>query len=87
MAINDDIKDAVKNKKLLIGTRETIKNMKSGNLKKVIYSSNLPEDTKRDLNHHVSLSKIELEEFKGDSKKLGETCGKPFAILIMGIRR
>ena len=82
-----EIKDAVKAKKLVIGSRTVIKGVKGGSLKSVVCASNCPEGTEKDLNHYATLSKIEVKKFTGDSSRLGELCGKPFNVLMVGIQK
>ncbi len=82
-----EIKEAKKANKLIIGTRIVFKNLKQGKLSYVVYASNCPTETKKDLNNYSKISKIKIEEFKGNSVKLGETCGKPFNILLIGIKK
>ncbi len=83
--IEKEIKDAMENKKLIIGTKTVLKNLKNNKLKKIIYASNCPEKTKKDLNYYAQFSDIEIKEFKGTSLELGIVCGKPFNILLLGI--
>lgn len=79
------IKMAIRDKKLVIGSKETIKGVKNGKIKAVVYASNCPKNKIKDLNHYTTLSNIDLKKFEGDSKKLGELCGKPFNTIIIGI--
>lgn len=87
MTVNQEIKDAAKEKRLVIGSRTVFKGLKKGNLKNVIYSSNCPDAVKEDLKYYTKVSGVKIEEFKGNSDKLGETCKKPFNILILGIKK
>ena len=82
----DDIKKALDDKKLIIGTKTVMKGTKKGDIKNVFYASNCPEEIVKDLNHYANTSKLSVEEFKGDSVKLGQTCGKPFSVLLVGIK-
>jgi len=82
-----EIKDALKSKKLVIGTRVVMKGLKKGSLETVLFASNCPENIRKDLNHYADISKIKVNEFKGDSLKLGEICGKPFTILMVGVKK
>jgi len=87
MTVNADIKEAMKEKKLVIGTRSTTKLMKRGGIKSVILPSNTPETIKRDIEHYSKVSPIEVKSFSGDSIQLGQICGKPFKIITIGIRK
>lgn len=85
--IGSEINEAVKKRNLLMGSNSVFKELKKGGLGKVICASNLPSARKKDLNHYASVSGIEVKEFDGDSAMLGETCGKPFSILLIGIKK
>ena len=87
MLSKKDIEKAKKENKLLLGTNIVFKKLKQGDLKSVIYSSNCPAETRKDLDYYNKLNKIELQEFEGNSKQLGEVCGKPFNTLVVGIRK
>ena len=87
MTVEKDIKDALKAGKLLMGTRSVIKGMKTGKASAVVIASNCPEGIRKDLKHYAGMHKAEMREFKGDSVRLGEVCGKPFNILVLGIRK
>ena len=80
------IKDAYVSGKLSIGTRSVMKGLKSGKMTHVIFASNCPENYKNDVNMHAK-GKTEVLEFNGDSSRLGETCGKPFMVLMVGIKK
>lgn len=73
--------------KLIIGTNSVKVGMKNGNLSTIVYASNCPDGLKREITSYSRLSKIEVSSFSGDSAKLGEMCGKPFSILVVGIKK
>ena len=87
MLSKKEIEKAKKDNKILLGTNIVFKKLKQGDLKAIIYSSNCPPETKKDLDYYNKLNKIELQEFEGNSKQLGEVCGKPFNTLIIGIKK
>jgi large subunit ribosomal protein L30e len=81
------ITDAIKESKLLMGRRSVFRSMSNRELNLIIRASNCPDDVKRDLDRYSEISGIRLEDFKGNSSQLGEMCGKPFSILVVGIRK
>jgi large subunit ribosomal protein L30e len=87
MTVLQQIKEAKDNEKLVMGSREVFKGIKNEMIETVIYASNCPAETVKDLNHYGKVSKIKTEPFKNDSSKLGELCGKPFGVLVIGIRK
>lgn len=84
--IEKEIKEALKEKKLVIGTKVVFKGLKKGRIKKALYASNCPVGSMKDLEQYGK-SGAELEAFSGNSLKLGEVCGKPFKTLIVGIKK
>jgi large subunit ribosomal protein L30e len=87
MTLEKEIKEAVKERKVFIGSRIVLKAAKTGRVKSVIYASNTPRDTLRDIYHYAETSGIKPQEFPGSSVQLGELCGKPFSILLLGITK
>ena len=82
-----EIKDAVEKKKIIIGTHQSIKHAKRGQVKTIIHASNIPPSILKELNHYARISKIELKPFGRDAIRLGQVCGRPFKILSVAIRR
>ena len=87
MTVNKEIKDAAKSQKLLMGSKTVLRGVKSKSLSTVIYASNCPDGVLKDLNHYSKISGMKLEEFSGNSIQLGEMCGKPFAMLMVGVKK
>lgn len=85
--IKEDIREAMKKKRIVIGTRSVLKGLKMGEFNLVVYASNIPEKFKGDLEYYARISGIEVKGFKEDSAKLGELCGKLFLILTVGIKK
>jgi large subunit ribosomal protein L30e len=85
--IGNDIKEAMKGGKLLIGSNIVQKNLKKGAIRSLILASNFPDRNRKDMGDQASVSGTEMKEFNGDSAQLGEACGKPFNVLIIGITK
>jgi ribosomal protein L30E len=85
--IDKQIKDAMKDGKIIIGSNSVLRQLKKGRVGAVIYAENAPESRVRDLDHYSSVSGAEIMKYSGKSSKLGETCGKPFNILLIGIMK
>jgi len=83
--VTKTIKDAHDSGKLLIGSRSVARGIKSGKVTHVVLASNCPDDCKRKV--IAAGSKIDVIESKSDSVRLGETCGKPFTVLMVGIKK
>ena len=87
MAVEKDLKDALKVKKIILGSNSVIRSLKAGLLKSVVYASNTPENSIKNLEYYTHLGNTVLEKFEGNSKQLGEICGKPFNILLVGVKK
>jgi large subunit ribosomal protein L30e len=81
------IKEAVKAGKVLIGRNAVIRSLKRGSLESLFCASNCPSGMIKELEHYTGISKIELQHFKGDSTRLGQLCGKPFNITVLGVKK
>ena len=82
-----DIKKNLKTKKLVIGTTETIKNLKLGKLEKVFVTANCPDTIKKDIAHYSSITGCEVAQLDIPNEELGIICKKQFAISVLGLMR
>lgn len=87
MEVESEIKSAIKEKKLVLGSSRALKNAKKGDLKMLIYASNCTGDVLRDVTYYSNNSSFESKRFRGNSRQLGEICGKPFNVMLLGIRK
>jgi large subunit ribosomal protein L30e len=87
MTIEDEIKAAITADKVIIGTKEVVKAIKNGAVKKVVVASNMPEDVYKDIEHYNKVSKLDVNKFNGTGKQLGVFCGKPFSISVVAIKK
>ena len=78
-----EIKKLLKDKKLIIGTSRTIKNLKLGKISKIFLSSNCPAHVKDDINYYSKLTDIAIVKLKYPNNELGVICKKPFSISIL----
>ncbi len=83
----DEIKNAIKQKKVIIGTNETLKNLKLGKLEKVFLSKNCPEKIANDIKHYAKLSKTEIVQLPIVNSEVGVVCKKPFSISVLSIKK
>ena len=80
-----DLKEALKENKVIIGTDRTLKLLKLSKLKRVYISSNCPGDVKSDIEHYSKLNNIPMINLKENNEELGALCKKPFFISVLGI--
>lgn len=82
----DEIQSAVKSNKAILGYREAVKTIKSGEAKIVIVANNIPDRMDAEIKHNAKIAEAKLEVFDGGSKDLGTACGKPFPVAVMVIK-
>lgn len=82
----DDLRNAVNEKKIIIGSKQAIKNLKLKNVKQIFMASNCPDNIKKDIEYYSKLTGIKVENFDGTAKQLGVFCGKPFSIAVLAIK-
>ncbi|MBW2985518.1 ribosomal L7Ae/L30e/S12e/Gadd45 family protein [Candidatus Woesearchaeota archaeon] len=80
-----EIKQLLKTKKLIFGTKQTIKNIQQNKLEKFFLSSNCKDETKKDLKHYAKIAKIEAISLQNSNKDIGILCKKPFSISVVGV--
>lgn len=84
----EDIRKLLDNKKLFVGTKQTLKELKKGNVKKIILSSNAPEDVRKDIDYYKTInSEVEIEENPRSNEDIGALCKKPYNISILGVKK
>jgi len=70
----------------IIGTREVLKAIERGEVKKVIIASNAPDWIREKLEKAAKEKGVEIEHFSGDEERLGTRFGKPFPIACAGVK-
>ncbi len=84
--VNKVIATTVKTGKVLFGTKNAIRNAKTGRSKLVIVASNCPDKIRGDVEYYCRLSKIPIIIYDGTSIDLGAVCGKPFTVSTLTVR-
>ena len=87
MTSEKTIKGALKEGKLLIGRNSVIRALKTGTIESVFYASNCPADFRRELEYSAGVSKVQVQKYGENSARLGQLCGKPFGIIMLGIKK
>jgi len=82
----DELRNAIKENNVVIGSKQTIKQLKLKNIKMVVIASNCPDNIKKDIEYYSKLTGIKAEKFDGTAKQLGVFCGKPFSIAVLAIK-
>ncbi|CAI7664567.1 cytosolic large ribosomal subunit protein L30 [Penicillium manginii] len=83
--INARLALVMKSGKVTLGTKSTMKSLRSGKAKLVIISGNAPPLRKSELEYYAMLAKTPVHHFAGDNIELGTACGKLFRCSTMAI--
>lgn len=83
--ILDEIRNALKNDKVVYGTEKVKKSLKNNSLAKVVLSKDVPDDVKFDLEKYASLVGISVEQLKFTNEELGTFCKRKHLISVLGI--
>ncbi len=80
-----DIKKDLKTKKIVIGTKIVIKNLRLNKLEKIYLASNCNESSKKELEYYSKLLKIPVIMLKQPNDELGVICKKQYSISMLGV--
>ena len=80
-----EIKKHISDKRLVLGTKATIRNMKLGKVQKVFLTSNCPDSVRNDVEHYSSVSSCKIENLTIPNEELGVICKKQFSVSIAGL--
>lgn len=80
-----EIKKMLKTGNVIIGTKRTVRNLKLGNVHKILVSSNCPISVEKDISHYATLSGAEFHKLTYPNDELGIICKKPFSISILAL--
>ena len=86
MKLEELINTAIKEGKLVMGSKRCLKELKRGNLKYIVIASNAPQDVRAEVVHTAGITKTKVLEFEGNSKELGTLCRKPFFVAVAGVK-
>lgn len=82
-----ELKGELEKDSVCIGTKEVLRELRSGNLNKIYLASNCPSEIKKDIEHYVTLSKVPVVFLKINNEELGGICKKHFFISVLGIKK
>lgn len=77
----------LKKDKAVIGTKEVIKKINNDEISKVFLASNTPPKTKQRIEELTQAFDVKLEKMGVRGKQFGAQCGKPFTILVLGVKK
>lgn len=83
----EEITKGLKENKLIIGTKQTIKKLRKDGLAKVFLASNCPELIVEDIEYYCSLADIPVKKMAANCAELGVICKKPFLVSVVSITK
>lgn len=75
----DELKKALKEKKLIFGTEKTLKNLKLGKCKRVFISSNCPSKVREEIKSFG----VEVIELSEPNTEIALICKRPHSISVL----
>ena len=83
--IGRELVNAIKTGKVVLGTRKTLRLVKTGKAKAVVIAANAPPEVREEILYYSKLSGIPVYIYPGTSSELGMACGKPFVVASLAI--
>ena len=83
----EDIKKLVKDKKVFIGTDQTLKNLRQRKVSKVFLASNCPAETKETVERYAKMAGADVEQIGIPNDELGIICRKHYFISVMSVKK
>jgi len=71
--------------KIILGTEKSMKALKNGDAKLVIFASNCESGSRDDLDYYSKLGNVPTLEYRGTGVDLGMVCGKPFVVSMIAV--
>lgn len=84
--MNEEIRKAMSNKKLIIGRDRVLKALRAKELTKIVLSKNCEERLQETIEKFASLASIEVVIVDMSNKELGIVCKKPFFVSTLGLK-
>tara|TARA_Y100000310_G_scaffold341087_1_gene439048 strand:- start:1649 stop:1897 length:249 start_codon:yes stop_codon:yes gene_type:complete len=78
-----ELKDAVKDKQLIFGTKQTLKLVKLGKAKVVFVATDCPAEVREDILKFANLAGTKVLETDITSQEVGSICKKAFSINVL----
>lgn len=79
----EEIKKLLKAKKIILGTKRTMKLIKSGSAEQVFLSSNCPEEVRKDIEYYAKITNVPVVALSQPNDELGILCKKPFPVSVL----
>jgi len=81
--MTDELKTALKEKNIIIGLKQTLKNMKKGGVKAVLLASSCKQEAKEKVEYLAKLKGVKVIELDLPSDEVGMICKKQYAVSVL----
>ncbi|KAJ5177025.1 60S ribosomal protein [Penicillium canariense] len=75
----------MKSGKVTMGSKSSMKTLRSGKAKLILIAGNCPPLRKSELEYYAMLAKVPVHHFNGNNIELGTACGKLFRCSTMAV--
>ena len=79
----EQLKKAIKEKELTLGSKNTLKKVKTGKVKEVYFTKDCPETVKKDLLNYSKLAEIKVNALDITASELGAIVKKQFSVSVL----
>ena len=79
----EDLQKAVRDQKIIVGAKHTLRALKEGNITRVFLATNCPDTLRKDIIHYARLAKAEVEQLSQASDEVSLLCKKNFLVSVV----
>lgn len=82
MDVDRELREAERTGEVVLGSKETLKEVKACHAKLVVVTVNCPDSVRESIERNAEFKDIPLYYYEGDSEDLGLALGKPFLVSV-----
>ncbi len=77
------LREALRNQKLVFGSRQTLHLLKQGKVKTVFLSRDCRDWVKKSIHYYASLGKVDVVQMDQGSRDIAQLCKKNFPVSVL----
>ena len=81
----EELKKATENRKIVLGSNETVRKLKQGLIEKIFIASNTSKEIEEDIRYNASIAKAEVEKLNIPNDELGMVFKRTHTIQTIGL--
>ena len=82
-----ELKKELEDKRIVLGTKQSLKMLKDGNLSKIYLANNCQTAVKDDVVYNAGLVNVPVVVLKMDNEVIGSLCKKQFFVSVLGVKK